>query len=169
MIPKIYHLDINGTQNVINGVCEIIFVAQSGGGVFSYLGLVDDLIKIVANMKEAKGEVQDLNPLEVEELLKANISEILKKFDVLKGTSKYGIENIIEAVKNATEILKIVKLALENGIDLEDTKHLPEIFDLLLQIYLRREVISLEFKDIQATEAEDILVYLHAKIIDILQ
>lgn len=168
-VPKIYSVDVNAINKVFDGSTEILAVALKGGSALNYFSIIDDLGSIMLNIKEAKAEVKEgLNPLEIDILIKDNVAESCKKFNVLQGKSKYGTETIMFAVSNIAQVVSAIKTALDDGAQVEDLKHLPEIFILLTPIYTVREKLILEAKDIQAQELEDILSGLYGYIIWIL-
>ena len=160
-IPQMLAIDIDATQKVLDAAAEILNVALKGGSIISYVGLIDDLGSILKNMKEAKGEIKEgLNVQEIQLLMKNNISEKLKMFGVLQSKSKYGIDNILFAVSVVAQIIAVIEEAVKDGLQVTDIKYLSPIFQLILSVYMIREKIILEAKDIQAQEAEDILAAL---------
>lgn len=166
-IPLVYSIKINALQKVIDGIIEIIFVAKKGGSIFSYLGLVSDLVKVISNLKTAKEEVKELNLLEIEALIQDNVSEILTKFDILTGESKFGIENVKQAIITAVTMAIDIKLALADGFQFKDIKILPSVIFSAMELYMLRKKIKEELLDIQPQEAEDLLVFLYGHIIEL--
>lgn len=167
-IPLVYAIDIDATQKVLTASVEILYSVINSKSIMSYFGLIDELASIVMNIGEAKTEVKDLNDLEIQTLISENIPAILKKFNVLNGTSKYGIDNLKDAIMDIAEIVSVIKAAAADGLALNDVQYLPEIFKLIMDIYLKRNSIVQEAQDIQASELADLASTLYGFIIWIL-
>lgn len=168
-IPQMLAIDIDATQKVIDASSELLYAIIKGNGIISYLSTIPVIIGAVANSQEAKGELTDLNALEIDSLMADNLSEKMKKFGILQGKSKYGIQNILVAVGSVAQVVSSIKKALKDGYQQDDLKYLPEIFEVLMPLYLIREAIMLESSDIQAQEFEDIMRALHSYIVWIVQ
>lgn len=168
--PHVLEVDINAIQKCLDAAAEIAFVPIiKGGGFMNYAGLTDDLYVLITNVSEAKKEFKDgLNELEIEILIKDNLAEKLEKFNILGGKSKYGIENILTAVAITGDIVYTIKTALDDGFQPEDLKHSPTILSKLFELWMIKEEIAREGKDIQAQEFETTMLTLWGYVIRIL-
>ncbi len=163
-IPQMLAVDIDATQKVFDAAAELLIVIMKGNGIISYLSTIPSIIGAVSNIQETKGELKDLNALEIDTLAASNISEKCKMFGILQGKSKYGIQNILLATHNVAQVVLAIKRALKDGYQQDDLKYLPGIFELLMPLYIIRETIMLEATDIQGQELEDIFRALHSYI-----
>lgn len=169
--PLVLAVDINGIEACLQAAAEIAFVPIiKGGGIMNYAGLADDVFKLLTNVKEAREEIKEgINQLEGKLLIENNLDEIMKKFKILDGKSKYGVESILSSVFTTADIIELGKTAFDDGAQIEDLQYVDELWAYAGDLWKLKDKIILEASDIQNYELEKIVLTLYGQTFRILK
>lgn len=155
--------ELYGTEalaKVSSGIFELIKLGREKFGdgfdltdLSIVISMYSPIKEISSSWNQAKLEVNDLSPEELQANTQFIIDGLLEAFDVeLTSVGNKDIDKLMYVILTLGDLIDIIAKELEDGADFKDLQRLPEVVKLMLDIAFVMEEAVEEAKDLSGKE-----------------